>query len=317
MPKILKSHSIYYKDINLIAKPQNLISSRKEIPVELYRVFVSPMTAVVGPKFAEKALELGLQVCLHRFCDTEEQVKLFNYLKCSEYKTRLWAAIGLNDFHRFSELYQNGCRRYLIDIANGYLDAVVQYTKDFYENFPESQFMVGNVHSKEGVKLYKGLKGIYIRIGIGNGQACKTSVVAACNRGQVTELLECCPVSNKYGINTVSDGGIVTASDAVKAFGLGANYIMMGGYFSKAEEAQNVINGEYKFWGCASKYNQQKYGEVRRHSEGKVLDINKAEIKPLKELVADLQGGISSGVSYSGYSTLTDFIGKGTFEQKL
>jgi IMP dehydrogenase/GMP reductase len=311
--KILDSKSIYYNQINLIAQPNTLIRSRKEIYNENWRIFVSPMPAIIGETFAKEALNLGLQIVLHRFCPIEEQVKLFNILPC---KGNIWCAIGLEDNQRVIDLMKAGCRKFCIDVANGYLQSVVSFTKELSQ-YKECTIMVGNVHSKEGVWLYKNIPNIYVRVGLSNGSGCDTSKMTAVNRGQVTEIIECKAAANILdNVNIVCDGGISEPSCAVKAFGLGGDYLMLGGYFSKAEEAQNIIDGEYKFWGCASQYNQAKYGEVRRHSEGKVLDINMNEIKPLKTLVADLVGGISSGVSYAGYSTISNFIGNGDFELK-
>lgn len=160
---------------------------------------------------------------------------------------------------------------------------------------------------------------LFIRVGIGGGFACETaSRATGYGRGQITELRECLEVKDKLKLSPVpfADGGIKNGACAAKAFGIGSQYIMLGGYFSKAEEAQNVIDGEYKFWGCASDYNQLKFGEKRNHSEGKVIDINKNEIKPLNYLVEELWGGISSAVSYGGYTTLEKFIGNAIFEIK-
>ena len=77
MAKILKTKSIYYNDVNLVAQPCK-VKSRKDIPVELDRIIVSPMEAIVGKTFALKANELGLTLCLHRFCSIKEQVELYN-----------------------------------------------------------------------------------------------------------------------------------------------------------------------------------------------------------------------------------------------
>jgi GMP reductase len=323
--ELLNTHSIYYKDVNLIAQPNNLIKSRKQIPVELNRVFVAPMSAIVGETFAETALELGLQVILPRFNTVEEQGRVYYKILNSEFSSRLWCAIGLGEEDRFRSLFQRGCRNFVIDIANGYLGAAVEYAdylKQFLQYYSKSRLMTANIHSANGVELYRGLpsKGlgpqIYLRSGIANGSGCNTKLMTAVNRGQITEIHECVEAIRSDPLSLVEDGGIEFPCDAVKAFGAGAPYIMLGGYFRHAAEAQNIINREYKFWGSASKYQQQKNGTVLRHSEGKVSDVDKKSIKPLKELVEDLWGGISSGVSYAGYGTLTDFIGQGIFELK-
>ena len=148
---LLKTRSIYYKDINLIAQPNNLIKSRKEIKKNLSRIFVSPMSAVIGKRFAETALELGLQVCLHRFCDIKEQFELYHTLNCQEYHDRIWVAIGLGDYERFHLLRGKGCNKFLIDAANGYLGSVVSYANTLSKF--KVDLVVGNVHSSEGIKL--------------------------------------------------------------------------------------------------------------------------------------------------------------------
>ena len=114
----------------------------------------------------------------------------------------------------------------------------------------------------------------------------------------------------------IADGGIKNAGYASKAFGAGADYVMMGGYFAKAFEAETHVRGDGHYWGGAS-HKQQilSTGKVYRHSEGKEVPILD-ELCPLETLVDELWGGISSAVSYGGYDTLTNFIGNGVFEIK-
>jgi len=116
MAEILKTKSIYYNDVNLVAQPCK-VKSRKDIPVELNRIIVSPMEAIVGKTFALKANELGLTVCLHRFCSIEEQVELYNSLPNSR---NVFVSIGLNDWDRVDALSEAGATSWLIDMANGY-----------------------------------------------------------------------------------------------------------------------------------------------------------------------------------------------------
>lgn len=319
MATILQSRSIYYKDVNLIAQPGK-VEYRGEIPKETCRIIVSPMSSVVGKTFARIAISSGIRVCLHRFCSIEDQVKLFREIYDPYYSDLIWAAVGLDDKERFYRLYQEDCRNFVIDIANGYhpklLDNIKQIKNNYYNsyNYYRLRLIIGNIHSKEGMKLYKDYY-VWMRVGISNGSGCKTNQMAAVGRGQITEIMEC--NKNKSETQLVcADGGISQPSYAALAFGAGARVIMLGGYFSKAEEAENVINGEYKFWGSASYKQLQLSGTKKSHSEGKELDINKNKIKPLKVLVDELWGGISSAVSYSGYKNLSEFIGNGVFEIK-
>ena len=323
--KILDSRSLYYDDVNLIAQPNGLIKSRKEIKTDPWRIFVSPMPAIVGEKFAVEAGKYGVSVCLHRFCEAEYQIWIYKkFLDGNERENSPWCSIGLNDDDRFKKLYLFGARKFIIDVANGYLGSVIEYAKTLKNLYPSISLMVGNVHDKTGFNLYKSVLTKYrfhntqfgIRVGISSGSGCSTQRSTGINRGQITEISECASWRENPNHLIISDGGIKDSGCAVKAFAAGANCVMMGGFFSLAEEAQNVINKEYKFWGCASQYNQEKYGGVRNHSEGKVLELDKKNIRPLRYLIEDLFGGISSGCSYLGYNKWENMIGNGIFEIK-
>lgn len=323
MSIILFTKSIYYDDVNLIAQPNNLLVSRKDVPKELWRIIVSPMPAIIGESFAKKAYDLGLTVCLHRFCSKEDQLKIYKSLNIDDNDKSQWAriicSIGLNDLDRFNYLYDNGIRAFCIDVANSYLKSVVDFNRKIFNKLDyQGLLMAGNIHSKEGIELYSNFgPNFLMRIGIGGGQQCETSSKSTgYGRGQITELKECVEMAGDTRISIVADGGIKNGAYAAKAFGIGSQYVMLGTYFSKAEEAQNIIDKEYKVWGCASDYNQLKFGEKRNHSEGKVSNIDKNEIKPLSYLVDELWGGISSAVSYGGYNRLSNFIGNGIFELK-
>jgi hypothetical protein len=319
MAQILKSKSIYYNDVNLVAQPC-VVKSRKDIPVELNRIIVSPMEAIVGKTFALKANELGLTIVLHRFCSIEEQVELYNSLPN---KYNVFVSIGLNDWDRVKALKDAGADKWLIDMANGYMhkeiDDCVNKLSDLA---PIYDLMLGNVHTAFGFELLSRIKpnwkhDKYVRVGIAGGSPCATNDSTGYNRGPITELMEI----EEYSSNDpkqfiIADGGIKNAGYASKAFGAGADYVMMGGYFAKAFEAETHVRGDGHYWGGAS-HKQQilSTGKVYRHSEGKEVPILD-ELCPLETLVDELWGGISSAVSYGGYDTLTNFIGNGVFELK-
>ena len=316
MAKILATKSIYYNDVNLIAQSAK-IESRKDVPLELDRIIVSPMSAVVGQTFAIEATKLGLSVCQHKFCDIDNAV--LNYSIVPN-KKNLFVSIGLNDWERARELAEEGATNWLIDCANGYLPQIRGVINKLIGKHKVNRLMVGNVMTADGIHLYeyfsKYIPEIIIRVGIAGGSACATSDATGYNRGQITEIIECSGQADIDSLFVAADGGVKNGNYAAKAFGAGADYVMMGGYFARAKEAYTWENGDGTYWGGASTKQQQLYGGVRRHSEGKVYEVDRSTVKPLNELVDDLWGGLSSAVSYSGYKSLTDFIGNGIFEIK-
>jgi GMP reductase len=328
MAQILKSKSIYYNDVNLVAQPCK-VKSRKDIPVELNRIIVSPMEAIVGKTFALKANELGLTVCLHRFCSIKEQVELYNSLPN---KRNVFVSIGLNDWDRVEALAEAGADSWLIDMANGYMATEIRScVEKLTDQASVSNLMMGNVHSERGFQMLSQIApdksfSKFVRVGIAGGSPCATNDSTGYNRGPITEIMEIeesnpwDPTSDQVFLNRkpyiIADGGIKNSGYAAKAFGAGADYVMMGGYFSKALEAETHQIGDGTYWGGAS-HKQQilSTGKAYRHSEGKEVPVLD-ELSPLETLVNELWGGISSAVSYGGYDTLTNFIGNGVFEIK-
>jgi len=328
MAQILKSKSIYYNDVNLIAQPCK-VKSRKDIPVELNKIIVSPMEAIVGETFALKANQLGLTLCLHRFCSIQEQVELFNILPN---KDNVFVSIGLNDWDRVEALAEMGATSWLIDMANGYMTKEINECVLKLSDLARiDNLMMGNVHSERGFQMLANIAidksfSKYVRVGIAGGSPCATNDSTGYNRGPITEIMEIDnsnpwdPISDQLYPNRkpfiIADGGIKNSGYAAKAFGAGADYVMMGGYFARAFEAETHLRGDGNYWGGAS-HKQQilSTGKVYRHSEGKEVAIVD-ELRPLEALVDELWGGLSSAVSYSGYRTLGDFVGNGVFEVK-
>jgi GMP reductase len=332
MPTIKPTKSIYFNDVVLLQRA-GVVESRKNIPNELYRVIVSPMDALIGRNFVIEAAKCGLSIAIPRSYPLGEKFLLysmFNSNKINE-KQICFMGFGLDfvcDDESLLNVFSTASPNILFDIANGLIpqlgskiDRFLRKSKYKYSN--NESIMVGNVHTGVGYRLLFDIiekypfSDVFIRVGIGNGSGCRTYDETHINRGQITELIECFDARtqiNKAGIFTVSDGGISKPGYAAAAFGAGADYVLMGGYFTGAIEAETNINGDGTYWGCASD-KQNKISNLNKHSEGKVYKIEK-ELKPLSEICYQLWGGLSSAVSYSGYKTLSDFIGRGIFEIK-
>ena len=328
---MLNSKSIYYDNVNLIAQPTE-VKSRKDIPQELERIMVSPMQSIVGLIFACRALTLGLSVCLHRFDSTiQDRLKLINdvFMNMKDPNStvkRVWVSVGLKDLENIEAIVHQGVQNIIIDVANGYMSDVVEFASQIYHKSGKQikKMMLGNIHSNSILPDYQTLSDyfgipVYFRCGIASGSVCNTKGMTGYNRGQITEIEECANwiEENNSNLVLVADGGIKDPACAAKAFGAGAEYVMMGGYFAHAKEAQHVVDELYKFWGGASEFQQiLSNGSVKRHSEGKEKDINPDNLISLEKLIDNLWGGVSSAISYSGHSTLTKFIGNGVFEIK-
>ena len=133
-------------------------------------------------------------------------------------------------------------------------------------------------------------------------------------------------VADINGRVILADGGIANSGSAMKAFLAGASMIMSGRLFVEAEECrmhqpkEERMVGKYElpahnYFGMASQWGKVSMNGgvlTQENIEGKVDFIHPTE--KLQYILESIWEGIRSGVSYSGYKTLTDAIGNGVFE---
>lgn len=329
--KLLPTKSLYYNDVNLIARVierSGNLASRKEVPEEYERIIASPMEAVVGETFVKAAAKVGISVFLNRLYKglsdqdiLEKQIHLYKVYTENQTnpKAFCYASVGLNNAEdMIPKFLSAGIKNIGVDTANGYTNLYINLSKFLRKNsIIISNMYVGNVNDRSGLIYLHNLfsscsKSLIVRVGIGGGSPCSTSDAAGINRGNITEIYQCStpPLSL-----IAADGGIKKPGYAAKAFAAGANYIMLGGYFAKAKEAETHVIGDGTYWGGASEKQLSHIGKADKPSEGKILEVQ-CNAKSLKELVDELWMGIASYVTYSGYASLSEAIGNGVFEIK-
>lgn len=200
------------------------------------------------------------------------------------------------------------CHWICIDVANGYMTAFYDFCCKVRKRFPNKIIVAGNVVTPEIVdKLLNGAEVDIVKIGIGPGSACLTRMKTGVGVPQLSAVMNC---RNKY---IISDGGIKSPGDMAKAFGAGADFVMIGGGFAGHDENPGEVieeNGElYKlFYGMSSKHAMEKYyGKMDKYraSEGTVLKIKYKGA--LKNTVQDYLGGLRSACTYVNAPTLSDF----------
>ena len=197
------------------------------------------------------------------------------------------------------------CNWICIDIANGYLDGMVEYCKKVREKFPNKIIIAGNVVTREIVEELILVGGAdIVKVGIGPGSACTTRMKTGVGMPQLSAVLECADAAHGVGGHIISDGGITCPGDMSKAFGGGADFVMVGGQFAGHDENPGEIieeNGKKMkhFYGMSSDKAQEKYYgkmEKYRSSEGRVLKIPYKGT--LHDTVSDYLGGLRITCTY-------------------
>ena len=130
----------------------------------------------------------------------------------------------------------------------------------------------GNVVDREGFLFLAEAGADFVKVGIGGGSICITREQKGIGRGQATALIEVAKARDEYYARTgiyvpvCSDGGIVHDYHVTLALAMGADFIMLGRYFSRFDESPSnkvMINGNYmkEYWGEGSSRarNWQRY----------------------------------------------------------
>ncbi len=206
-----------------------------------------------------------------------------------------------------------------IDVANGYSEHFVEFVKKIRKNFPDKTIIAGNVVTGEMVEELILAGADIIKVGIGPGSVCTTRVKTGVGYPQLSAIIECADAAHGLGGHIIGDGGCKVPGDVAKAFGGGADFVMLGGMFAGHDESGGEMveeNGKiYRlFYGMSSKTAMDKHsGGVAeyRASEGKTVKVPyKGKVS---ETVKDILGGVRSTCTYVGASELRELSKRTTF----
>ena len=195
------------------------------------------------------------------------------------------AGINTRDYEqRVPALVEAGADILCIDSSEGYSEwqaDTIKYIRDKYGD--EVKVGAGNVVDAEGFRYLAEAGADFVKIGIGGGSICITREQKGIGRGQASAVIEVAQARNEYFEETgiyipiCSDGGIVYDYHMTLALAMGADFLMLGRYFSRFDESPTAklnINGNYvkEYWGEGSNRarNWQRYdlgGDARMKFE--------------------------------------------------
>ena len=207
-----------------------------------------------------------------------------------------------------------------IDVANGYSEQFVDFVKKTRENYPDKIIIAGNVVTGEMVEELLLAGADIIKVGIGPGSVCTTRIKTGVGYPQLSAIIECADAAHGLGGHIISDGGCKVPGDVAKAFGGGADFVMLGGMLaghteSGGELVKDEHGKEFKlFYGMSSETAMNKYaGGIAeyRASEGKTIKLPFRG--PVNETILDILGGIRSACTYVGALHLKELTKRTTF----
>jgi IMP dehydrogenase len=242
------------------------------------------------------------------------------------------AAIGVvGDYmERADALLKAGADVLVVDIAHGHSMNAIRAIHTIKDAFPDVELIAGNVATAEGtLDLIKA--GVdAVKVGVGPGSICITRQVTGVGVPQLTAVMESAAVARRYGVPIIADGGVRHSGDITKALAGGASTVMLGNLLAGTRESPGVVivrNGKrYKVSrGMASvgatmeRRRREKPGWEGEENFEEVVPEGVEGMVPYKGDVSDvlvqLVGGLRSGMSYVGASSVEELYERARFIQ--
>jgi GMP reductase len=123
-----------------------------------------------------------------------------------------------------------------IDIANGYTERFFNYINKVREKHSNAIIVAGNVCTPEATEQIILAGADIVKLGIGPGSVCTTRKMTGVGYPQLSCIIECADAAHGLGGHVMSDGGCTVPGDIAKAFGAGADFVMLGGMFAGHDE---------------------------------------------------------------------------------
>jgi len=309
--------SLTYDDISLVPTEVSRIKSRKETQTStkflqeklLQPIISSPMESVTGLDMAKELTKLGCLGILNRFDSSLKKI-LEDDSNGREIKA---VSVALNTAVDVIEKLASHNYIICIDTANANNHEVLHKAEDIKKRF-NVRLIVGNIAHGATLNQLESAGADAVRVGIGSGSVCTTSIQTGIGIGQVTSLLDVlfAREEKKLNIKIIADGGIKCPGDVVKAIALGADAVMLGRMLAGTKETPgDVIKYDDQLW---KKYRGSASFGVKMKNEFIEGEETMVPYKGVVENVIDgISDGLKSSMSYMNCLNLSELREKNSF----
>ncbi|UPR35961.1 GMP reductase [Vibrio cyclitrophicus] len=285
-------------------------------------VIAANMDSVASFEMATALAEHGVMTAVHKHYTVEQWAE---FAKTADKKTlnNVFVSTGTSEaeFEKvkkimaLSEDFVFIC----IDIANGYSEHLVEFVQKVRAEFPTKVISAGNVVTGDMVEELILAGADIVKVGIGPGSVCTTRVKTGVGYPQLSAIIECGDAAHGLGGMIIGDGGCSCAGDVSKAFGGGADFVMLGGMLAgHSESGGEVVEQDgkqyMKFYGMSSQSAMDKHsGGVAKYraAEGKTVLLPYRG--SVHNTISDILGGVRSTCTYVGAAKLKELTKRTTF----
>ncbi|MCA9735339.1 IMP dehydrogenase [candidate division KSB1 bacterium] len=240
------------------------------------------------------------------------------------------AAIGVSQdvYDRASALVDALVDVLVVDTAHGHSAGVLKTVAELKKLHGDRvQIIAGNVATTEATQALIDAGVDAVKVGIGPGSICTTRIIAGVGVPQITAILNCSAVCERYDIPLIADGGIKQTGDIAKAIAAGADSVMLGNLLAGTEESPGELSymegRAYKVYRAMGSLAAMKEGSKDRYfQEG---ETNLKKLVPegvegrvpyrgkLSEVVYQMIGGLRASMGYCGAATINELRNKARF----
>ncbi|XP_078395341.1 GMP reductase 1 isoform X1 [Cetorhinus maximus] len=333
MPRVDADLKLDFKDV-LVRPKRSSLKSRSE--VDLKRTFTfrnskqtytgipliaANMDTVGTFEMAEVLSKFVMFTAIHKHYALEEWKKFAaSHPECLEH-IAVSSGTGQADLDKLYTILETipAFKYICLDVANGYSEYFVESVKTVRAKFPKHTIMAGNVVTGEMVEELILAGADIIKVGIGPGSVCTTRIKTGVGYPQLSAVIECADSAHGLKGHIISDGGCSCPGDVAKAFGAGADFVMLGGMFAGHDQCAGEIiekNGTKVklFYGMSSDTAMKKHvGGVAeyRASEGRTVEVPYRG--DVENTILDILGGLRSTCTYVGAAKLKELSRRTTF----
>ncbi len=229
------------------------------------------------------------------------------------------------DLEKLAAVRKKAPVRFLcVDVANGYAEKFLETVKRVRDDYPHAVIMAGNVVTGDMTEALILAGADIVKLGIGPGSVCTTRRVTGVGYPQLSAIIECADAAHGLKGQVCADGGCTVPGDVAKAYGAGADFVMLGGMLAGHDECDGQIRFEERggetvavgmtFYGMSSETAMRKHSGGVAHyraAEGKTVETPYRG--SVEGTMAEIMGGVRSMMTYIGATQLKEVPKRTTF----
>ena len=311
----LRFESNYDQPISNIMTKEGLVTAPEGTSLEEAKVILGKHRIEKLPIVDKKGYLKGLITIK----DIEKSIQYPNSARDENGRLLVGAAVGTagNTMERIAALVDARVDIIAIDTAHGHSAGVIKKVEEIRAKFPNLSIIAGNVATAGATEALIKAGADVVKVGIGPGSICTTRIVAGIGVPQLTAIMDCAEMADKYGKRVIADGGIKYSGDIVKALAAGGSAVMVGSLLAGTLESPGEVElyqgRSYKVYRGMGSLGAMAAGSSDRYfQEGtkKFVPEGVEGRVPYRGSVADIvyqmKGGLRSGMGYCGKATVED-----------